>query len=401
MPFTIPLPISFIDSQKSFSENKESFSLNGLIYKHFPEEGLYVLKYNKTKADLNNAYIGMCRGLVICDKTNTVVSVPPRKSVGFPQFQHIIQNNIIPGQITSCEEFIEGTNINVFYHNETWKLSTRSTVGANTSYDSDQTFRELFFECLDFSLDNLDKQFCYNFVFQHPDNRQIIPITEKKVYLVGAYKIEENQIQEFTSQYIQGHLRESCAISVSIPKTFNYDNSLNEIADIARNLAYTDHGIMFTTGQLRTKVLSDRYMFIHALKGNTNRDNLMERYLVVMKNKMIKQYLIHFPEVKDQFHEYTRIVNEIIDNLHHYYYQCFIEKTIKHSEMPFVYKPLAFQIHKHFLEHKKKTTRKIVDEYIKSRDVQQLLFIINNMERQSKDEAESVSETVAEAVTEQ
>ena len=59
MPFTIPLPISFIDSQKSFSENKESFSL-GLIYKHFPEEGLYVLKYNKTKADMNNAYIGMC-----------------------------------------------------------------------------------------------------------------------------------------------------------------------------------------------------------------------------------------------------------------------------------------------------------------------------------------------------
>ena len=109
----------------------------------------------------------------------------------------------------------------------------------------------------------------------------------------------------------------------------------------------------------------------------------MERYLIVMKNKMIKQYLIHFPEVKEQFSEYTLIVNEIIDNLHHYYYQCFIEKTIKH-EMPFVYKPLAFQIHKHFLEHKKKTTRKVVEEYIKSRDVQQLLFIINNMNRQSE-----------------
>ena len=193
---------------------------------------------------------------------------------------------------------------------------------------------------------------------------------------------------------MQAHLCETCDISVSIPKTFNYDNPLNEIADIARNLAYTDHGIMFTTGQLRTKVLSDRYMFIRALKGNTNRDNLMERYLVVMKNKMVKQYLIHFPEVKEQFGEYTRIVNEIIDNLHHYYYQCFIEKTIKHSEMPFVYKPLAFQIHKHFLEHKKKTTRKIVEEYIKSRDVQQLLFIINNIDRESKAEAgaEAVSE---------
>ena len=40
------------------------------------------------------------------------------KSVGFPQFQHIINNNIIPGQVVSCEEFVEGTNINVFYHND-------------------------------------------------------------------------------------------------------------------------------------------------------------------------------------------------------------------------------------------------------------------------------------------
>ena len=384
MPFTIPLPISFVDYQKSFEENKETYQLHGLIYKHFPEEGLYVLKYNKPKADMNNAYIGMCRGLVFCDKTNKVVAVPPRKSVVFPQFLHIITNNIIPGQVVTCEEFVEGTNINVFYHNDTWKLSTRSTVGANTSYDSDKSFRELFFETLDFDLEKLDKEFCYNFVFQHPDNRQIIPIEEKRLYLVGAYKIEENQIQEFTPQFIQGHLKEACDIRVMIPKTFNYDTSntpLNEIADIARNLSYTDHGIMFKTGQLRTKVLSDKYMFTHALKGNTNKHNLRERYLVVMKNKMIKQYLIHFPEVKEQFQEYTRLINEIIDNLHGYYYQCFIDRTIKHNEMPFVYKPLAFQIHKHFLENKKKTTRKVVEEYIKSRDVQQLLFIIDNRDK--------------------
>ena len=114
-----------------------------------------------------------------------------------------------------------------------------------------------------FSLDKLDKQFCYNFVFQHPDNRQIIPITEKEA-LSGAYKIEENQIQEFTSQYMQVHLSESCDISVSIPKTFNYDNPLNEIADIAKNDTYTEHGIMFTTGQAEPRCfLTDTCLFAH------------------------------------------------------------------------------------------------------------------------------------------
>ena len=52
---------------------------------------------------------------------------------------------------------------------------------------------------------------------------------------------------------MQTHLNDTCGISVSIPKTFNYDNPLNEIADIARNLAYTEHGIMFTTGHLELR----------------------------------------------------------------------------------------------------------------------------------------------------
>ena len=84
--------------------------------------------------------------------------------------------------------------------------------------------------------------------------------------------------------------------------------------------------------------------------------DITERYLV-MKNKMIKQYLIHFPEVKTQFAEYTRIVNEIIDNLHHYYYSV-IERSIS-SEMPFVYKPLAFQIQSIFLNIRKRQQEKL------------------------------------------
>lgn len=381
MPFNIPLPISFINSEKSFEENKENYSLNGLIYKHFPEESLYVLKYNKNKADINNAYIGMCRGLVVCDKTNKVVAIPPRKSIGFPQFLHITTNVPELKNELTCEEFIEGTNVNVFFHENSWKLSTRSTVGANTSYDSTKTFRELFMECLQFDLDKLDRDYCYNFVFQHPDNKQIIPMTEKRIYLVGAYKIEETGIVEYSPVHIQSYLETTCNISISIPKEFNYDfnnMTLNDVADIARNLSYTDHGIMFKTNQYRTKILSDKYTFVRALKGDTNQNNLLERYLVVMKNKMIKQYLIYFPEVKEDFQEYTKIVNEIIDNLHGYYYKCFIEKSINHGDMPFVYKPLAFNIHKHFLQTKNKTTRKTVEEYIKSRDVKQLLFIINN-----------------------
>ena len=35
----------------------------------------------------------------------------------------------------------------------------------------------------------MDKNFSYSFVLQHPNNRIVIPFTEKKLYLVACYKI--------------------------------------------------------------------------------------------------------------------------------------------------------------------------------------------------------------------
>ena len=102
------------------------------------------------------------------------------------------------------EEYVEGTMINMFYDEDKkdWELSTRSTVGGNISFylqdkkdnaEVRYTFRKMFLEAcnvnnLDFDI--LNRDYCYSFVLQHPQNRIVTLITRPQLYLVRVYKID-------------------------------------------------------------------------------------------------------------------------------------------------------------------------------------------------------------------
>ena len=64
--------LSFINSSLPFDEVKQDFKNHGLIYRDFPNEGLYLLKYNKTKANLSDPNVMMCRGLVVNRNTHEI-----------------------------------------------------------------------------------------------------------------------------------------------------------------------------------------------------------------------------------------------------------------------------------------------------------------------------------------
>ena len=37
--------------------------------------------------------------------------------------------------------------------------------------------------------EHLNKEYCYSFVLQHPENKIVVPLTEKKLILTNVYKI--------------------------------------------------------------------------------------------------------------------------------------------------------------------------------------------------------------------
>ena len=138
-----------------------------------------------------------------------------------------------------ANELIEGTMVNLFYdfRYQTWEIATRTSVGGNywytrteykdlpsnldgfsvacedkcpTKYINDKikntsqkTFRQMFLDAIHIfdggmanPIDDINdffqmynKDYCYNFVLQHPENHIVLPIVQPVLYMISAYKI--------------------------------------------------------------------------------------------------------------------------------------------------------------------------------------------------------------------
>jgi len=162
-----------------------------------------IIRYNKEYLmdDLIKSS-GLFRSVIF--NNNRLVSFSPPKSLRPDTFVATYKD-----QVKQCraEQYIEGTMINVFYDQDAWEISTRSTVGAKIVFfrndGNTTTFRDMFMDAcnhvnLDFNY--LDKTVCYSFILQHPENRIVSPIVEKAIYLAKAYKIQGYTITEVNAR---------------------------------------------------------------------------------------------------------------------------------------------------------------------------------------------------------
>ena len=136
---------------------------------------------------------GLVRSIIINDKRE-IVSFSPPKSILFSNF---IERYTFEECI--AEAFIEGTMINLFFDKNQgedgeWEIATRSTVGGKISYyikhdgNKNHTFRSMFLEICNYvnlEFDMLNKDYCYSFVIQHPDNRIVSIIRRSALYRKG------------------------------------------------------------------------------------------------------------------------------------------------------------------------------------------------------------------------
>ena len=161
---------------------------------------------------------GLFRSLIF--KNGKLVVFSPPKSVTQEMFnEKIIEMKEKEAKVhITAEEFVEGTMINLFFDQLTtqeegeevqqgegeWEISTRSTVGAKMSFFRDgeesKTFRSMFLDAMienGLEFDHLNKDYCYSFILQHPDNRIVTPITKPQLYVAAVYQIlqTENEIK--------------------------------------------------------------------------------------------------------------------------------------------------------------------------------------------------------------
>ena len=180
------------------NEIVKSLNLKHNVWNHKNGINYHILKYDKQWLHRDYGTIaskGLLRSLIFKDNGDIVCFAPP-KSFNIEMSGLVIDANI---QYRS-EEFVEGTMINVFYDKESnvWEIATRSNVGGENcffmenGFNKNNTFKYMFnevCETIGFDINELNKDYVYSFVMQHPNNRIVQIISEMRLYLVEVYQI--------------------------------------------------------------------------------------------------------------------------------------------------------------------------------------------------------------------
>jgi hypothetical protein len=296
-------------------------------------------------------------------------------------------------------EFIEGTMINVFWHGESWEISTKSVLGGNNKfYTNAKTFKMMFDEACQetkLNIETLDKTKCYSFVLQHPENRIVIPHDKPHLYLISVYCIKNafNELGLTNNVFIEHvhplEIRKwQCWENTTImfPSIFDLSKisistMIYEYACPNGNTPFDIVGIVFynvKTGN-RTKVRNITYEKVRQLRGN--QPTLEYQYLCLRQENKVSEFLKYYPETKphitlcrNKLHLFTK---ELFTN----YISCFIKKEKKLAEYSGRYKCHMYNLHKLYtteLKSKKMfITFQLVKEHVNTLSPALLLHSLN------------------------
>lgn len=367
------------------------------------KDGFTIYKYDKSQVDsTNTGSLGLFRS--VCTYDNKVVCVAPPKSYSFSTFEDKYQSTDDFKQLV-FEEFVEGTMINIYYANDDWQLNTRSLVGGRGQFfKGGKSFRRMFLEAMEecsLEFSDLNKSYCYSFVFQHPENRIVVPCTTPKLYLCNVFEIEGT-----TVKYVDFRSDSALCAKVNVPTQYggfdNWDSVKRQFASaVEETVPYYIMGVVIydKTTMVRTKLRNPTYETVRNLRGNEPKSQF--QYYSLRKQGIVKDFLKYYPEYREEFARLRSQVHDFTLNLHQNYIDCFVFKKQGLKEYPYQYKSHMYALHKKYLEelmHEKKfVTKYVVMDYVNSLEPPRLMYSINyNLRKQRVDEKAQVHDASVE-----
>lgn len=385
--------LSCLEGVTDFEQTKKILNSKNLVVRTYNDIGLYLVKYDKNKSDMNDADVKKCRSLVFEIGTNNLVCVSPFKSDSLDTFSEFYKsdekNNIV------YEEFVDGTMINLFKYKDIYYISTRSRLGAQCRWFSSKTFNIMFNECIDNydlgKLANTENNYNYSFVLQHPDNTIVKQYQKPNLVLVMVSKVTNNEIEYFDNKIGKEQLSKF-GINVDVPNVYKFTD-LPEVHGYVDIMPQSEQGIILKHGNLRSKIRNQHYNYVRSLRGNTNNKHYM--FFELRKQRLVEEYLSYFPDDRELFDTYRLELYDITKKLYNFYLDCFVRKNsdgtnkLKHKEIDFEFKPLVSDLHNKYLTEQIITTKDRVVRYFNNLDIAKQLFVINYKKRPIKTDGEN------------
>lgn len=359
-----------MELQKFINDNEDyifKFKENKMQVKKYTKLGLVLVKtYSNNEYDYeNNPWMRYCRGSIINMENNRVVCVPPIKSFQKKEINIDDYDNTFV-----FEPLIDGTMINMFYHNDQWMMSTRSSIGAKNSWDEKIKFCELF-ENINGTdwYSNLNKEKSYSFVLQHRKNRIVSQIMNDNIFLVEVHDMKDDirrlEQKDFDNLNDFGIGSNILMVKENAKHYFNPE------------LQYSIKGFTIKRGSSRIKWINPNYEYVCELKSNFN--NKFLSYIKLRQEWKLSEYLKYFPEERNNYNLYRERYNIIKNKLYDAYVNVNINKSIKLNEVDFPLRPLVYEIHGYYLKTKHKINMSYINDYMQSLPGKKVLFIYNRM----------------------
>lgn len=325
-----------------------------------------IITYDKKNMGGKHSTIGLYRSVIVRDQH--VVCYSPPKSLApehFIEKYPVITNDIV------VQEFVEGTMINAFWDTETsvWEIATRKVIGARASFSSEKLFRDMFFEAVDecgLNMDEtLDKNMCYSFVLQHPDNRIVTPHKNPSLCLVAMYSFEDQTNIIHHDIYDERYRVKN----VRVPNIYQY-NDYNQVQKIFTNASCFLMGVVIynKTTDERMKYRNKKFETAKNIRGE--KEKLKYLFQSLKREGRASQFLELFPQHTERFAEFNEDITKTANGLFRSYLNCYVNKSVDVTTMHVETKKHLYALHqlykKELRPNNQYVTPEIVNEYISS-----------------------------------
>jgi hypothetical protein len=302
-----------------------------------------ILNYDTSVvSDDDHNVIGAYRSVVVAPENSQILSFSPPKSTSLEYFENMGGDNV------TANETIEGTMINLFYDQRvnSWEISTKGAVGGRywffrtqyadiDGYGLQYTFRQMFMEALGENNDTqlndstvvkeLDKNYIYSFVLQHPLNHIVINVMCPRVFLIAGYRVDGNTVKSYSANEIASTLPSN--VPIYTPKVV--DISGLSFDDIVSSAETHMLGIMLHDSEsgARASIMNSAYARLRDVRGNN--PNLHYHYLSLFASNRVDAFTEKFPMYKSAFYAFYRQSYEFIKEVHNAYVSYYVKKQGK------------------------------------------------------------------------
>lgn len=326
-----------------------------------------IFHYNKKESDMTRPYVRWARSLVWDKVANRPVAVAP------PKAAEMADN--FTGEGCVAQEYLEGVTLNIWREVDgSVYVASRTNFGAERGFYGERTFRSMLADALgDRDIDSLIPE-GYSFVsvlLQHPEHRVVERVTEPKVYVLHAGRVESDGAVVIDESPQGGPPAVEGAANKTLREWFT---------ELAGTRGWEWQGVVLKDGTgNRWRLRSASYRMVRSLRGKTPRTD--ERFFELRRAGLIKTYLYYYPEDKGRFWNYETKLRTLTNELYSAYNTVYKERSLALEAVDKKLQTHVRGLHGRYLgelrAQKKTVTRAVAIEYMNSQPIPRLLFLLN------------------------